>query len=59
MDEESRSTGERKLYAKPAVRRVQLDSLEATLGTGCWQPGVSILVQDNCGSGPLTSCLKT
>jgi hypothetical protein len=40
----------KKPYERPQVRRVKLESLEATMGTGCYQPEVSGLVTPTCGT---------
>jgi hypothetical protein len=38
----------RKPYARPLVRRVKLETIEATLGTGCQNPPVSSAQGDDC-----------
>ena len=53
MREEGREVSARKPYQKPQVRRVKLETVEATLGTGCYNPGVSLAQEVGCGKyGP-------
>jgi hypothetical protein len=38
----------RKRYERPLVRRVKLETIEATLGTGCQNPPVSSASGEDC-----------
>jgi hypothetical protein len=57
MKREAQKAAARKPYEKPEIRQVKLETVEATLGTGCWLPaGTAQAPEGSCQpSGGLCS----
>ena len=55
MTQQPNQAAPKKPYERPQISRVRLETLEATLGTGCQNPGVSLAEGVNCQS-VLTPC---
>jgi len=56
MKKEAQKAAARKPYEKPQIKRVKLETLEKTLGTGCWSEGTTGATSTGCGSEPYAGC---
>lgn len=55
MREEIQRASARKPYEKPQIKRVKLETIEATLGAGCWN-STGTAASPQCRPYPFEQC---